>query len=146
MTASDIDDSRISEFTLAVLEGSGWYTVNYNMTEPLFWGKNEGCGFMTTPCLNPTTKQANFVEFCSTIASKGCSFTGRSQAYCGADTTANINTVDNSTLTFGRSPVTDTFADNCPYMTAYENRDCKNTAFQSDRRIVEETYGDNSQL
>lgn len=51
MTASEIDDARISEFTLAFLEGTGWYDVDYTMAEPFNWGRNQGCTFHDGPCL-----------------------------------------------------------------------------------------------
>lgn len=50
MTATEIYDPRVSEFTLAMLEASGWYHVNYEMAEPLSWGRNEGCNFFNMPC------------------------------------------------------------------------------------------------
>jgi len=40
MTANDIVDARISEFTLALLEGTGWYEVDYDMADPFTWGKD----------------------------------------------------------------------------------------------------------
>mmetsp|Transcript_39949 Transcript_39949/g.35662 ORF Transcript_39949/g.35662 Transcript_39949/m.35662 type:complete len:96 (-) Transcript_39949:838-1125(-) len=51
MTSNDIDDARISKFTLAFLEGTGWYIVNYSMAEPFYWGKDQGCDFYNGPCL-----------------------------------------------------------------------------------------------
>ena len=43
---------RISEFALAMLEGSGWYAVDYNYAEPYFFGEGEGCGFLMGSCGN----------------------------------------------------------------------------------------------
>lgn len=149
MTASDIDDAKISEFTLAVLEGSGWYDVDYSKTEPLFWGKNEGCSFLDSSCINPATKKTTFDEFCGTLTQKGCTFTGRSQGFCGIESTVTLPSITTtsdslSQLFEGRSPVLDSYADNCPYVVGYTNRDCRNSANQKDRRDDNEIYGDSS--
>jgi hypothetical protein len=37
MTASQMDDFRITEITLALLESTGWYTPDYSMAEPCIW-------------------------------------------------------------------------------------------------------------
>ncbi len=46
MTASAILDMRVSEFSLALLEGTGWYKVNYDLADKMTWGKNKGCDFL----------------------------------------------------------------------------------------------------
>lgn len=38
----------ITNFTLHMLEDSGWYKVNYEYAEPAYWGKNRGCDFSKT--------------------------------------------------------------------------------------------------
>lgn len=38
----------VSNFTLALLDSTGWYEINYTYAEPTDWGKNEGCSFMDT--------------------------------------------------------------------------------------------------
>ena len=39
-----------SRLTLAVLEDSGWYSVDYSAAEPLLWGRGRGCGFIDQGC------------------------------------------------------------------------------------------------
>ena len=39
-----------SRLTLAVLQDSGWYTVDYSAAQPLLWGKDRGCGFFKQGC------------------------------------------------------------------------------------------------
>lgn len=46
MTAQLDKNARVSSFTFAVLEDSGWYTVNFSMLEPLVWGVNQGCDIL----------------------------------------------------------------------------------------------------
>ena len=41
---------RVSEFTLAWLEDSGWYKPNYRMAQPYRYGEGEGCDVMDGNC------------------------------------------------------------------------------------------------
>jgi hypothetical protein len=115
MTASQMDDFRISQITLALFESTGWYTPDYSMAEPLVYGQGKGCGFLNSYCKN-SYGQPRFSEFCNQGAS-GCTAEGRFGAYCGADS----------------------FSDNCPYMQPYSNSDCENPA--SMRTIAAESHG-----
>jgi len=46
MTASEVPTGGIySGFTFALFEDMGWYEVNKDLEEPIFWGKNKGCDF-----------------------------------------------------------------------------------------------------
>ena len=38
---------RLSNFTLAFLQDTGWYAVNYSAAERLAWGAGAGCAFVT---------------------------------------------------------------------------------------------------
>nr|CDJ81500.1 Peptidase M8 domain containing protein [Haemonchus contortus] len=51
MTAEVKDMPVISRLSLALLEDSGWYKVNYDNAEDLEFGKNLGCTFATKSCL-----------------------------------------------------------------------------------------------
>jgi hypothetical protein len=115
MTASQMDDFRISQITLSLLESTGWYTPDYSMAEPLVYGRQEGCGFLNSYCIS-SYGQPRFSEYCTNGAT-GCTAEGRSGAYCGADS----------------------FSDNCPYMQGYSNSDCENPA--SMRTIAAESHG-----
>lgn len=42
----------LSKFTLAILEDSGWYKVDYMQAQPFYWGKGKGCSFYTHLCKN----------------------------------------------------------------------------------------------
>ncbi|XP_030853296.1 uncharacterized protein LOC755833 isoform X2 [Strongylocentrotus purpuratus] len=39
-----------SRFTLAFLEDTGWYKVNYDLADPFTWGRDLGCGFVNKSC------------------------------------------------------------------------------------------------
>ena len=46
------EEQVISEFTLAVLEDSGYYKANYYTGGLMQYGKNKGCNFLNSKCLN----------------------------------------------------------------------------------------------
>jgi leishmanolysin len=145
MTASAVTDARMTEFTLALLEGTGWYQVSYAMAEPIYWGKGQGCAFLNSPCVT-SSKTAAFEEFCTPLAQGGCSFHGRSGGYCGAVSTATTDsTLEPQFNYFGnKTIVSDTFADNCPYIRPYSNEDCQNPVYQSNSLLSTEVYGSGS--
>lgn len=67
MTAQATGKMVISLWIMNLLNDSGWYKVNFDRQEPLYWGKNKGCGFLQNPCSN------QFSEFCSTESAFSCS-------------------------------------------------------------------------
>lgn len=46
----DRSRARLSAFTLAALEDSGWYAADYSNAEPLDWGRGAGCEFVLNTC------------------------------------------------------------------------------------------------
>jgi len=72
---------RVSEFTLAMLEGSGWYTPDYDYAEPFHFGQGQGCNFLTGSC---SSANSNFDELCSTT-SRGCLPQGGGGGTCSSD-------------------------------------------------------------
>jgi len=127
MTASKIRDARISEFTLAVLEGTGWYKPDYSFAEPMTYGKNAGCAFLDTECINRETLEPNFKEFCSPLKSDGISWTKRGFGYCGNTHDETMESlIDEFDYWGNKTVVVDPFADNCPMMHLFDNHDCEN--------------------
>jgi hypothetical protein len=43
-------DFALSDLTLAMIESSGWYVVNYQQADPLLYGKATGCSFLEEQC------------------------------------------------------------------------------------------------
>jgi len=82
MTSGVIHGRRISNFSLAVLEGSGWYLPNYTYAEPFYFGQGQGCNFINQAC---TTQGFSFEEFC-TGSGRGCTAAGRGGGVCTVDT------------------------------------------------------------
>ena len=127
MTASAIPDAVISEFTLALLEGTGWYQVEYTMSENFRWGQGKGCPFVNNVCVNSALAVSATPEFCSPLESEGCTFTGRSVGVCGTNTAFLPSNGIPSGFNYwkNKTKVLDTFSDNCPYYVAYPNLDCE---------------------
>jgi hypothetical protein len=92
MTSSTSKDARISEFTFALLESSGWYTANYSYADPFFWGQGKGCNFLDTKCVN-SQFETNREEFCNPLGHGGCQYHRRFAGYCGT-----VNTKTNKAL------------------------------------------------
>ena len=57
------EEMTISEFTLATLEDSGWYKVNYYTGGLMRFGKNRGCQFIENNCLDSNFKTEFENEF-----------------------------------------------------------------------------------
>jgi len=143
MTASSIKDSRLSEFTLAILEGTGWYQVDYSYAEPMTYGKNRGCEFLDTPCMSKETKTSNFPEeFCTGLTTVGSFYTGRGVGPCGAGTSLNTQSSLRSSFDYwgNKTIVADKFADNCPHTRVYTNIDCEDSTLQSSAFASDSEY------
>jgi len=145
MTAASIENAKITEFTLAFLEGTGWYKGNYSMVETMYWGKGKGCDFYYGPCVDIATQMATFDEFCSHLTEVGCSPSRRSGASCGSSyiitDSSGVSVFDywgNDTV------VSDMFSDNCPYFDASDVKDCENPYQQKRAKISAEVYGTGS--
>ena len=94
-------DQVISEFTLALLEDSGWYDVNYFTGGLMRFGKNQGCNFIDKDCMK---KENDIIissfpnEFCN-LAYGTCSSGRQSRAYCFK----NNNLHENDKNSYGRN-------------------------------------------
>ena len=92
MTSSPYTPEQvISEFTLSLLEDSGWYKVNYYTGGLMRFGKNKGCEFLNKDCIN-TNLESNFkYEFCdfSEANQPTCSSGRQSRTHCKAEIKTN---------------------------------------------------------
>ena len=73
----------ISEFTLALLEDSGWYKINYYTGGLMRFGKNKGCSFLTNDCCDNQGKTLFKNEFFDTedVNKPSCSSGRLSRTY-----------------------------------------------------------------
>jgi leishmanolysin len=83
MTGADINEPKYSIFTLALMEDTGWYKPNYGLADDIFWGKGDGCDFLTKKCTG-----TNFDEFCKPN-NYGCDCNGDVEGYCSSDSLSN---------------------------------------------------------
>ena len=111
MSSGLVYQQRVSEFTLALLEDSGWYIPNYNYAEPYHFGAGQGCGFLTSSC---ASSSFNYGEFCKTSsATRACSFQGRGGGTCQSDFRS----------------------DGCKYYNTNLNDDCENPSAANFARL-----------
>lgn len=87
MTGVFTQNTVFSRVTLALMEDTGWYLVNYEMADPLRWGRNLGCLFTKNSCAAwmkaQKTAGKSIAPFCSKIKKQGDSRTG-----CSLDRTS----------------------------------------------------------
>ena len=50
MTGTYTQQPLVSRITLALMEDTGWFSVDYSQAEPLLWGKDLGCEFVENSC------------------------------------------------------------------------------------------------
>lgn len=74
---------KLTPFTLALLEDSGWYKVDYQMAEAVSFGLNAGCGFVEDECIgNKDTDASSMHFFCDGPGFYNrCAPTSRNKAY-----------------------------------------------------------------
>jgi hypothetical protein len=111
MSSGSILGRRISEFSLALLEGSGWYIPDYNYADPFFFGKGQGCGFVNGKC---SSTSSQFDEYC-TGSARGCAPHGRAGGYCKSDS----------------------ISDNCRYYSPNADYDCENDDAADNARLAD---------
>jgi hypothetical protein len=79
MTGSSIYNHRImTNFTLKLLEDTGWYVVNYDYATNTLWGRNKGCAFINTDC-------NKYCEFCKNKNEVSCDYGNQFISICSVD-------------------------------------------------------------
>jgi hypothetical protein len=111
MTSGSIIGKRFSEFSLGMLEASGWYDIDYSYAEPFSFGQGNGCDFISASCSNAASR---FDEYC-TGSNRGCSATGRGGGSCNND--PNM--------------------DGCRFYYPFEYNDCENDDAADDARLAD---------
>lgn len=113
MIAQTSNRMPISTLTLAAAEASGWYMPNYNLAEPLYWGKNKGCNFINSPCLSGSPPTPVSSEFCGVAKAIGCDLEQSVVSVCGT-TTSTVTNANWNYFGDGKTTSSDTFSDGCP--------------------------------
>jgi len=87
MTSGLMYDQRISEFSLGILEASGWYVPDYSYADPYWFGQGKGCGFWKESCTSSSFDEDKY-GYC-TGSSRGCGAHGRGGGKCTSDSKSN---------------------------------------------------------
>ena len=166
MTSSPYTPEQVvSEFTLALLEDSGWYKANYFTGGLMRFGKNKGCNFLNNDCANKATLKSNFKsEFCDFDEGNQptCSSGRQSRTYCKSYIGLNEKNYKRFGAWFGRinadnCPVSDVeieeekkiyYVGNCKYGNGkygtHNNFGNENLSNENFMKILGEKYGSNS--
>ena len=140
MTASAYRDDRLSEFTLALLEDSGWYQVDYAFAEPLIWGKDRGCKFANDLCFaNEETHTPD--HFCNPSDQSKCVFDKKAVGFCAKTNKKPGHSVWEY---FGQRSTWDRYADNCFTPYPYTNKFCDDLDQVSWSGVNSENFGKES--
>ncbi|XP_029646723.1 leishmanolysin-like peptidase [Octopus sinensis] len=71
MTGTYTQNPVISRITLALMEDTGWYRVNYDNAKEYEWGKDLGCDFVKTNCYewikNKSERKESIHPFCNQV-------------------------------------------------------------------------------
>ena len=71
MTGTYTQHPVFSRISLALMEDTGWYKANYEMAEPLDWGRNLGCLFVKNNCrawiADRIEHKLSTAPFCATL-------------------------------------------------------------------------------
>ena len=82
MTSILYDETVISDITLALFEDSGWYKVKYYTGGLFRYGKNQGCDFLNSYCVNGGVSEYKN-DFCITEQTTMCTPGRTHRAMCG---------------------------------------------------------------
>lgn len=174
MTGIFTQNFVFSRLTLALMEDTGWYKVNYDMAEPLQWGKDLGCLFAKNSCGAWMKAQKDsgrtVAPFCNIIkghsnGKTSCSIDKTSVAKCNLVKYEGSLPVEYQNIMGGSIPgIAGTeaqyggsvaLADFCPYYQGFtwtkKSKDVRSSScilhhnnLPHDKNYALETYGSNS--
>jgi leishmanolysin len=121
MCAQSRSNTKITAFTVALLESTGWYLPDYTMVQDSTWGKGKGCDFLTSNCKT----SPKFDEFCTSTDTN-------TNSYCTKD------------LSTKSMCATETFSSSCEiYSDNQSQGDCTDLAndLSQNNKFTYEKYG-----
>jgi len=145
MVGTLMTNAVYSDITLAAFEDSGWYTVNYDYTDQITFGKNRGCDFFTSKCVGNGIAQ--FPEFCSAVNTKMCGNLNTKKSMCNLSTFTSALPTEYQYFSDTMQGGSDVLADFCPYVQPYNNGDCTGVSSTTpllDAAILGEEAGSSS--
>ena len=142
--------AHFTPLTLALLEDSGWYKVDYSKATNAPFGLNSGCDFVTKDCIvNDSLPAYSKGNFCNDLKSSlidrcdpGHNFRGVCDLIDYSNTGYRPSREYFSKTSLG--PDTMTHSDWCPTVFKYSDRgaECSDTSAEKNNNI--EVFGDNS--
>ncbi|GAM23630.1 hypothetical protein SAMD00019534_068050 [Acytostelium subglobosum LB1] len=136
----------ITNLTLALLQDTGWYTINRTDADKLVWGRNAGCDF-TDNCYIDTWNYQGY--FCTKHGDQSCTATRMGKGICLINSYSSNLPGQFQHFTSARVGGQDSVSDFCPFYQVYGT--LPNTYYCTDQdnqdsanlRIFE-VYGANS--
>ena len=128
MTADGTSNPVFSVLTMAFLEDTGWYEVDYEYAERFLWGWEEGCDFLYDDCYD-SDGEANFPQFCVPPDDINDVDFGCSEDYIATGYCYTINgAIDAEVWDYHNGLVSsDYYADNCHVYWYNTENICTNT-------------------
>ena len=123
MTSTVFPNPIYSTLTLALLKDTGWYEVNYAYGQDPIWGKDKGCDFFTTKCVENSI--ANFEEFCTSWM-EGCDVFQISKGTCNLVDYYSRLPDEFQYFSQSRRGGADEYIDYCPVISPYPGGSCRN--------------------
>ena len=144
MTGTYTQNPVMSRVTLALMEDTGWYKVNYIMAEYLEWGKGLGCDFVKKSCLDwidtQRARNGDIHPFCDNVRQgvlqTDCTRNRNAVAFCNLqEFTAPLPVHNQYFRSLPGIHPTDvnryggsvSLADYCPYLQEFTWKDGKRT-------------------
>lgn len=129
------EGNRVSAFTLALFEDTGWYKANYANAEPMVWGHKAGCDFINKKCVNPSTQTAlpdppN--TFCDTNGEEGCTYDLKAEGKCQVSTYNGALPPAFQYFAASNRGGPNSHLDYCPIYQPYSNRHCSDTSVNAE--------------
>lgn len=125
------EGNRLSAFTLALFEDSGWYMPDYQFAEKMLFGVGAGCNFVEKKCVSPETHTAlgsPVNTFCDTSGEQSCTYDRRACGYCAMGN--YVSAIPEPFRYFSDNTLGGTLRqlDYCPIYSEYANRLCTDTS------------------
>ena len=122
MVGMIVEDPIYTDITLAIFEDSGWYHVNYTLSDKVKFGRGQGCKFIEKKCVMHGKTQ--IMGFCDQDG-PACSLYNTRKAWCHVVPHAMELPGQYQYFDDPRLGGVDSYADFCPYPLPFDNGDCR---------------------
>eukprot|EP00960_Hanusia_phi_P040259 754339-Hanusia_phi.AAC.1 len=112
-----------SSFSLALLQDSGWYEINFDAAKHLKWGYMLGCAFALEKCIQDGKSQT---PWCKNSQNDGlvCTYQRDALGYCGLDEYSQDLGASYQYFADPKKGGDDSLPDYCPFYRPYQNAFC----------------------